>query len=326
MKRLHHPVSIILGLIISLASLWLAVRNIDWSRAASTIRGVNLPLLAVAVLFVGTGVLLRAERWRIIIARPASRYAVYWATTIGVFFNYTYPARAGDVIKIASLKRSTGLSFWRLGVSGVVDRLADILILLCAAVVLSKLVPSANFGEAIFFIALGGLILLLIAAFSPGGEKLLQLIQRYLVRVRRETIWKTAFKNALEGLLTFRSEMLNGSRLLALGSVSVLVAMADYFSIYYFFKTLGWSLPFVAPVVVWVFIAVGAALPSAPAAIGIHQLACVIALKIFSVAPGDAFAFSVILQTGSYMAIILMMLGLLCYRAISRRIYKNAQS
>jgi hypothetical protein len=75
----------------------------------------------------------------------------------------------------------------------------------------------------------------------------------------------------------------------------------------------GWHLPLLAPIVIWVFIAVGSALPSAPAGIGIHQLACVMALQIYGVSPSDAFALSLVLQAGSFAAILLAMLGVLGY-------------
>lgn len=294
---------------ISLISLWIAVRNVEWTQAANAIRRVEVHLLIVSVTIVVAGIFLRAERWRVIIAKPIARGAVYQAAALGFFFNYTYPARAGDVIKVIGLKRSTEQSIGRLGISAVLDRLIDVLVLLCAATILFAFIPSDSFGKGFYFLVLAGLVLVVVAAFSPIGEKCLRFVDRCVGH--REVIWRITVKKALAGFLTFRREMAQASRLIMLASVSGLVAVVDYFTISYFLQTFGWHLPALAPVVIWVFVSAGAALPSAPAGIGIHQLACVLALKIYDISPGDAFTFSIVLQLGSYLAIILSVLGCL---------------
>ena len=315
MKRLKHPVSILLGVAISLACLWIAVRNIKWAETTDAIRNIDLPLLSLAIVFLVAGLFLRAERWRIIIARPVTRASVYRATMLGFFFNYIYPARAGDVIKIVGLHRSSGISIGWLGVSGVVDRLTDILVLLFSAIVLMKALPSLNLGASYFYIASAVLVLLVMAGFSPLGEKMLRHIDQWLINGRTQTRWRALLKRAVDGLLFFRRGMVLGRRLANLTGASAMVAFADYFLLCFLLSAFGWHLPFIAPVVVWVFISAGSALPSAPAGIGIHQLACVMALKIFDISPGDAFALSVVLQTGSFVTISCVTLILLGFSA-----------
>ncbi len=323
MKRLKHPLSILLGVGISLGSLWIAVRNIKWAETVSAIQAIDLLLLACAIGCLIAGLFLRAERWRVIIARSVSRNSVYRSTTLGFFFNYIYPARAGDVIKVVGLQRSSGISIGWLGVSGVVDRLTDILLLLLYAVLLIKALPSVNLGANYFYAASTGLLLLVVAGFSPLGEKTLRSIDLRFVSGHKESRWRVVLKRGLDGLLFFRRSIVNGRLLIGLVGTSALVALADYFSIYFLLLAFGWHLPYVAPIAIWVFISAGSALPSAPAGIGIHQLACVMALKIFDISPGDAFALSLVLQIGSFAAILLAMLGLVVYSASNRNIQKN---
>jgi uncharacterized protein (TIRG00374 family) len=312
-KRLKHPVSILLGVIISLVSLWIALRNIKWAETANAIQTLDLALLSLAIGLLIAGLWLRSERWRIIIAKPVPGGSVCKATVMGFFFNYIYPARAGDVLKIVSLQSASGISIGWLGVSGVVDRMTDILVLLCAATVLLKALPAANLGANYFFMACAGLVLLTMAGFSPLGEKALLDIDRRFVEGREETRWRALLKRALDGLVFFRQGMVHGKRLARLGFAIVLVALADYLSIFFLLLAFGWHLPLLAPIVIWVFISAGSALPAAPAGIGIHQLACVMALQIFGVSASDAFALSLVLQAGSFAAILLAMLGVLGY-------------
>lgn len=312
--RLLHPVGIIFGVAISLITLWMAARNIEWTQTLNTVRRVSIQELIIGVMFIIAGILLRAERWRAIISKPIARKSVYQAATMGYFFNFIYPARAGDVIKIITLKRSTGQSIGRLGVSGVIDRLLDLLVLLSSATVLLILIPSMDFGKSFFYFVLAGIVFLIYLAFSPVGERVFLSMKRFLSQRCPIDQWATALQKALDDFLTFRSEIIQGSRLIALISVSGLVVLTDYFALSYLLRAFDWHLPTIAPIAVWVLVSAGAALPSAPAGIGINQLACVMALKLFGISQEDAFAFSVILQGCSFTAILLAMLGILGLR------------
>lgn len=319
MKRfLQHPLGIVFGVLISLIFLWLVVRDIDWDQAIHTFRRVDMEILIISMCFVFAGVLLRAERWRLLIARPVAFFSVYWATAIGFFFNYTYPARAGDVIRVASLKQVTGLSLGRLGVSGVMDRLADVMILLCAVIALGGAIPSADHGQSVFLIPVYGFILVVFISFTPIGDIFFRYFDHFLGWGSRNSGWRNGIKKILHRLHSFRAEIVQTHRILALGTVSALVALADYFSIHYLLQAFAWQLHPLAAISVWVFIAIGSALPSAPAAIGVHQFACVMALNLYGISPTDAFAFSVVLQAGGFMTIVVTMLLLFCLRVILR--------
>ena len=68
MQRLKHPISIFLGIGISLAPLWFAIRNIKWAETADAIRSLDLTLQSLTMSFLLAGLFLRAERWWIIIS------------------------------------------------------------------------------------------------------------------------------------------------------------------------------------------------------------------------------------------------------------------
>jgi uncharacterized protein (TIRG00374 family) len=238
---------------------------------------------------------------------------------LGFLFNYIYLARAGDVIKIIGLQRASGISMGWLGVSGVVDRLSDIIVLLCSAIILINVMPTAYFGSNHFYIASTALFLLLYAGISPIGEQILLEIQKRFFYGPNHPRWMRVVKKSLEGLLFFRQQMVHGMRLAKLTCAALLVALSDYISIYFLLVAFGWELPYFAPIVVWVFISFGSALPSAPGAIGIHQLACVLALENYGISAGDSFALSLTLQMGSFVAILIGMLGTLVYSALKRK-------
>ncbi|HNQ63717.1 MAG TPA: lysylphosphatidylglycerol synthase domain-containing protein, partial [Syntrophorhabdaceae bacterium] len=70
----------------------------------------------------------------------------------------------------------------------------------------------------------------------------------------------------------------------------------DSIVVWFIIMAFGWQLPFFAAITLAVFIEAGSSLPSAPGYIGIFQIACVLALKIYSVDESSAVAFSVVFQ------------------------------
>ncbi len=314
MKRIYHKLSILLGITISLVALFFAIQSIDWAQTLQTIRKLNISYVIVALCFLIAGIFFRAERWHIITAKRFVRLPFYKGTALGLFFNYIYPARAGDVIKIVSLHRSTGLGLKRLGLSAIVDRIMDVLMLIFLTWLSLMFIPSLEVGGRFLYLAAASLTLGVILGLSPAGEKLLHIMDRCLIYENEEQRWKHGLKKVVQGLLLFRKEITQRSRLLALISLLLIMALLDYCSIYFLFKAFSWQLPLITPVVVWVFISLGTALPSAPAGIGIHQLACIMSLKIFAVSQSDAFAFSLIFQAVAFASVLMTMLLVLTWR------------
>jgi len=306
-KRLHHPLTVATGAAISVVALWLAVRGIDWTQTLDAMRRADVEQLAFALAFLVAGIFLRGERWRVVIASPISRGSSYRATAVGFFFNYVYPARAGDLIKVVSLHRATGQSLARVGGGAVIDRLIDVGVLLGSTTAVFWLAPELVLGKTLFYAASGGLIAGIILVFSPIGEKLVIRAGVYLDN-RPERPMTTTLHRLAERFLDFRADLLTGHRQWALIAASTLVAAADYLSVYFLLKTFGWHLPLLAPVAVWAIVSLGAALPSAPAGIGVHQLACILALGIFRIPAADAFGFSLTFQAAGFVSILLSLL------------------
>lgn len=295
------------GVAISAVALWFAVRDIEWTQTLVAMRKAEIKPFALALAFLVAGIYLRGERWRVVIASAVSHGSAYRATAVGFFFNYVYPARAGDLIRVLSLHRATGKSLARISVSAVIDRLIDVIVLLGAATAVFWLAPEAVLGRSLFYIGSGSLVAGVVLVFSPIGAILLRRLCVHL-ESRSGRRLTTALRRLVERFLNFRAEMLVGHRQRDLVAASGLVAVADYLSVFFLLKTFGWQLPPLAPVAVWATVSIGAALPSAPAGIGVHQLTCILALGIFGIPAADAFGFSLMFQVATFVAILLSLL------------------
>ena len=96
------------GVAISAAAIWWAVRGVEWGLVGPALRNARWELLALVFLLapvVNIGV--RAVRWRITLwpvrRLPVSSCAS--ATAIGLFANNVLPARIGEFVRAYALAR-----------------------------------------------------------------------------------------------------------------------------------------------------------------------------------------------------------------------------
>src|SRR5262249_31866129 len=99
-----------LGIVLSLALLWWAFHDVEWSHVALALRQANVGLLVLSAV-AATGIFpLRARRWRTILdpVEPGIPFSKLWrATAIGMMANNVLPARAGELARAYALSRET---------------------------------------------------------------------------------------------------------------------------------------------------------------------------------------------------------------------------
>ena len=100
----------------------------------------------------------------------------------------------------------------------------------------------------------------------------------------------------LQGMSAMRQPRLWGS----IFGLSGAVFLLDFSTLWCVMLALDWSLPFLAAMLVGVFLGAGGSLPSAPGALGIFQVACVLALRVFDIPESGAVAYSVVVQALLY--------------------------
>jgi hypothetical protein len=240
-------------------------------------------------------VALRAWRWNIVAGVSFTQYKSFWqAMSIGYLGNMIYPARAGEALRIAAIHHFAPLALGRAVTSAVVDRMFDLIVAgLFALWVLQlhsqRLVP--NFGRrAIIIFILATSILMITTFYAPKWKNK---VQQWSVNEKKWQHWlKMGILHALEGVTVLRQ----AHRLFALLSITILVFLLDCYWMWQISAALGWSLPFSAGITVSIFIVVGISLPSAPAYVGIFQIACVLALQLYGIEESKAVAYSIILH------------------------------
>ena len=122
------------GVIISLVAIIVLAKLIDPAAFWVALRQVNLWYLAAYMVVSLAWLAVRAQLWRILLAAPQVgdqaarvRYSdVFLTINAGYLLNNTLPLRMGEVGRAYLMSLKSGLPFWRIAPTVVIERLLDI--------------------------------------------------------------------------------------------------------------------------------------------------------------------------------------------------------
>jgi glycosyltransferase 2 family protein len=294
-----------IGLFVSLALLAVMLSRMNLQTFVDAFSDIKPLWLVVAALFAVASQAGRALRWNIVSGRPLYQFSHFWrAAAIGQFCNFIYPLRAGDVLRMMSLKKFAKVPLGQAVTSAIVDRINDglLLIILLAYVLFVHGLEVVGTTVVITIIGSFGFLVLCVVAYVFFGQKSSGLVDLLAARFSTELAEKItrSYSNMLEVSRTFRRPR----RLLAIFVVNGFVAMCDVGVMGMLVFTMGWDLPLMAALTITVFLWAGSALPSAPGFVGIFQIACVLALKLYGVDESSALAYSVVFHVLSLAAAV----------------------
>ena len=297
------------GFVLSVFFLWLALRNVDGASLSEAFAGISYVPMAACAGALSLGTVLRGVRWRVIAGFPGEQQRNFFrATNLGVLTNLLFPGRVGEFVRVITLAKLSHSSLPAPLASALIDRLVDVSVLLGSATVIYWLFPVGGLLGTWLAVVLGigCFIMLLVVLYSRSsgfGEVLIsRLASRWL---QRWSLHPEVFLTELRG--EFR-HLLGSWLSIKLVFLAALILCADYSVIAALIQAFDLSLPVEAPLVLWIFLAAGSALPSAPGYVGVYQVAAVWALSLFSVAAPTAVAIATVLQITT-LAVALVMAG-----------------
>lgn len=292
----------LIGLALSVFLLWLAFRNVAWSEVAAGVRGANIPLVLLAVAMGTSMFVLRAIRWRFILAPVAPKLPIgtLWrATAIGMMANNVLPARVGELVRAFALTRETNVSFSAAFASLVVDRVFDAVCVLLLFVVsmfdasfpTSTLVlgrPIANWaGSGVIALVVVTLAIYSIIFFP---DRLIGLYELFARRVapRFEERGRVMLRAFADGLSVFR----HLGHFLAVFSWAMALWVIQGLAFWIMFKAIGIDASFGAALFVQGLIVLLVSIPSTPGYFGPFEIAAVAGLHLYGVPESLAAAWA----------------------------------
>lgn len=296
----------ILGLSISAAGLYYAFRKIDFHEFAETIVNVDITWLLVAVAVMAFSVVVRAERWRLILnpIEKISFHPLFGSTMVGYFGNSVLPFRLGEVLRAFSISESTALRPSAAFGTILLERVLDMLGLVGMILIFTPNLDSTTLSrQLLIFVSIFTVFIFLIVIWLGRSHSSLH------DRVVQWRIFKTSFG---EKILSTLNSLIGGLTALKTTRHSGLIIFHTaflwvlyYLSVFFVMMATEIHLSWTGLGVLLIATTLVITIPSAPGYVGTYHAAAVYILhEIYRVALTDAQAFAVILHAVGFVPLV----------------------
>jgi len=285
-----------IGVVISVAALVLAFRDIDWNGLILALQRANYAHMIPAAAAMLAAIAARAERWRWLLGgRDKVAYArSFRAVSIGYLMTNVLPFRLGELVRPVVIARGGRVGALQAFSTIAVEHVLDVLIILAMlAVVLPDLplpqtvAQGARLSAIVFGAA--ALVMVLMVIWHRPAERVVKWALDRVPFLHTDT-WLRRFNSAMEGLSVIRRP-----RLFFFSSLWSLMAwLASAVSFYFAMRAF---FPEPAGVTPALFVTITSTLvlivPSTPGYFGVIELAIRDSLVIFGVGPELGLAYAI---------------------------------
>lgn len=332
--RRRRVVSSLVGLAVSIALLWWAVRGVRFSEIVVHLRAANPLRLAAAVALATLTFAVRAIRWRWLLPDQAGRVpaAARWhAVAIGFMANNLLPLRAGEIIRCYVLTRLAPVRFSTALSSVVVERVFDgitLIGLLAVGLFAAHLPADLAVGGVSIARAATGAGLVCLAALAVAIAILAAPVAAE--RVSRRLIPSPALADRvvgmIEGIRGGLHALASPGRLVAVIGWSLAHWLLNAAAFYVAFGALGIQVGYAGALLMQSVLAFGIAVPSTPGFIGPFEAVIVAVLAVFGVPRAEAFSYALAYHVTTFVPITALGLLSLSRTAIGFRELERSAS
>lgn len=282
--------------------LYLAFRGVDWGELGGLLAGADPAGIALAFVIMTVGTMLRAQRWRLLVASRAhpTYAAMFWATMAGYVGNAYLPARAGDLLRSLLLGRHLGVTKSFVFGTTVTERVLDTIVIVALAGAVIALLPEAPswLTSSSAGLSIGAVCALLALLAVP---RLAGWIERQVARLPLSAHWRRRAMEIWHEFFTGSRAIENHVTAAAFAALSVLIWTMDTACMTSVAAALGLEVftPLLALLLV-VALALSSVAPSTPGYVGVYQFVAVSVLAPFAVGQTQALALVLLFQAVIY--------------------------
>ena len=299
-----------LGLLLSCLALAAILRGIRWGELGRAMAQANYWWLLPFVLFETLSLWVRAKRWRVLLEEKIEIGRLFWITNISYYLSNVLPLRIGELARVYLATRGSEVSGMQALSTAVLERMIDVLTVFALLFAVLPLVPQQGLLAEIAYWVVAAVLLAILAAFGLARKRsgFAAIIGDFVGRVAPGL--RGAAVDAADNFLA-SIDIVRGRRLGVAALLSVLVWLLAALAVYSMMLGFLPEQPVYVGVFVTVIVALGIALPSVPAGVGLWEAATVAALAVFGVARETALAYAVAMHLTLFVKMaILGMVGL----------------
>jgi uncharacterized protein (TIRG00374 family) len=262
-----------IGLLISLFFLWLALHGIPFQTLSESAYTANYLWIIPAIVAQLLAVMVRSQRWIVLLNQPSKFPASFWAQSIGYLFTNILPLRMGEPARILVMAEKCNLPVMFVTGTAVVERLLDVATILLA---LTLILPWMQVTTAVLnaglsvglLIFLGLSIIVLLARYKQEAHRFIECMLKYLSFLPKTTLlrlWDDLIQS-ITILLDWRLAV----KAIGLSLVCWLLSIMVYWCVIRAFQVDGLVIEAVFMVVA---LSLAVTIPSSPGFIGVFQFA-----------------------------------------------------
>ena len=281
------------GLIISTIAILLLIRFSNWSEVLQAISQINLIWLIPAILLFVVSVGLRAWVWMILLQKKVNYGRVYLTLNEGYLLNNIFPFRLGELGRAFILSETTKLSGFFVLSTIVIERTYDLAI--AAGLFLATLpyVFAINSGQTIAVtVLIIGIIGLLTMFFLARNRQWIKTkldeftLQRFVIRDR--------IVPKIDSFLAGLGVLASLDQFLLSIALMVLTWIFGGLELIFLSQSFGVDLEIWMVGFIMGMITLGIAIPSAPAGLGVFEVAAVGAFSLLGLSTSAGLAIAIV--------------------------------
>jgi hypothetical protein len=272
-----------MGIVSSLTFLWLAIRQVAWSRLLMAIQTADWRLFLLGSLLLVTTWGVFAIRWRVLLmgAAPIRWSDAFSYIMIGYLGNALFPLRLGDVGRILLTNHKLNLNIAFTSATLIVERLLDILTMVAFGGLLMIFVPVPELiRHGVQIAALTAVGLFAMVVLIGHSQSRFARLESYLSSHRSYRFLKCGF-DILHTFLEALKVMTGHKQIVTVGLLSWLSWGIGGLSMLCYVRAFQLPVPWLAAFFVLVVINLGSAIPSSPGFIGVFEYLVVMALSVW---------------------------------------------
>ena len=283
------------GVLISAIAIYAVLRFSHVQEIGQALRTVKISFIIIITLLSILSLVIRAIAWRTILGDQVSLKTAFFGVSEGYFLNNLFPFRAGEIGKSLFVGRSSGLGTFYVLSTVLIERAFDIFFAAGIVLITIPLIIGADWIKPIAFTAFVVIILGFIGLFliANNRSKVQDWIQKRTFRSKFINNWILPQVNKIMGGLTALSKPAQFFKSVFWIALTWVVWMVIY---YITITQLSENAPLWWGAFVSGLLALGVAVPSAPAALGVFEAALVGAFALLGISSSAALAYAIVLH------------------------------
>ncbi|NMB67473.1 MAG: flippase-like domain-containing protein [Chloroflexi bacterium] len=284
------------GIGISLVALFVVFRLARWEGLSTAFTTIQWEYIWLSGLFTVAFLLVRAAAWRTLMENKPSFKDTFFVVNEGYLLNNLFPLRAGEIGRAVIMGQQTGWGPFHVLSTIVIERVFDML--MAAGMLLATLplvLGAVSWGLPVAIITLivmgGGLVVMFLMARNRD------FVERLATRLgERWPFVKTRVVPQVEKMLDGLSALSNPRQFLTALGLIMLCWFIAVFQYYVVMIPIAPGSPLWYGAFIVTVLALGVAIPSAPAALGVFEASIVGAMAILGFDNATALAIGISLH------------------------------